>query len=178
MSIRMEEKWRRRIAVLLAAVLLLSLGGQHTPVVNAATGFVSHNIHHEDYYEDSGNWASNVKSYLYQNRDGSITRVEAVDSSIIVETYNSSTFALQGSQTTIPMDLPLFGGFYAGDDYNYIFHYKGNGRSARDRRGGDRGVGFLRTWAAVRLCRLQYHGHFQYYDHGGQREHGSWKRRV
>lgn len=132
MSIRMEEKWCRRIAVLLAAVLLLSLGGQHTPVVNAATGFVSHNIHHEDYYEDSGNWASNVKSYLYQNRDGSITRVEAVDSSIIVETYNSSTFALQGSQTTIPMELPLFGGFYAGDDYNYIVFGQANSDENND----------------------------------------------
>jgi len=120
MSIKMKEKWQRRVAVMLAVVLLLSLGGQYTPVVNAASGIASHNIHHEDYYEDSGNWASNVKSYLYQNRNGSITRVEEVDSSIIVETYNSTTFTLQGNQTAIPMELPLFGGFYAGDNYNYI----------------------------------------------------------
>lgn len=132
MNIKMEEKWRRRVAVLLAVVLLLSFAGQYTPVVNAASGVASHNIHHGDYYEDSGNWASNVKSYLYQDRNGSITRVEEVDSSIIVEAYNSTTFALQGNQTAIPMELPLFGGFYAGDDYNYFVFGQANSNESNE----------------------------------------------
>lgn len=126
MNIQIEKRWRRRIAALLSAVLLISLGGRYTPVVNAAeTGAVSNNIHHEDYYEDSGNWASNVKSYLYQERGGNLVRVEEIDSTLVVETYNSSTFALIDKKT-IPMELPLFGGFYAGDEYNYIVFGQAN----------------------------------------------------
>ena len=152
MNIKMKEKWRKSTALFLAAILLLTLGGKQTPVVNAASGVVSHNIHHEDYYEDSGNWASNVKSYLFQNRNGSITRVEEVDSSIIVETYNSSTFTLQSSQT-ISKELPLFGGFYAGDDYNYIVFGQANPNESNETE-VFRIVQYRKDWNRVKSASL------------------------
>lgn len=125
MYTKKRYKWKGYVAVFIAAVLLISQGGTSASVVKAATGAATHNIHHEDYYEDNGNWASNVKSYLYQNRDGSITRVEEVNSSIVIETYDGTTFALQNSKT-LSLELPVFGGFYAGNDYNYIVYGQTN----------------------------------------------------
>ncbi|MDE6984482.1 MAG: hypothetical protein K2O99_08115 [Lachnospiraceae bacterium] len=64
------------------------------------------------------NWADTVKSHLYENPAGGVTRVEYVDGQIIVEDYDDS-FYLR-SNRTIPMELSLWGGFFAGENYNFV----------------------------------------------------------
>ena len=81
----------------------------------------------------NGNWAVPTRSYLYQDgddlvrveydvgwniyeADGDITVVRPEQ--IIVETYNSD-FQLLESRT-MALELPLWGGFYAGADYNFL----------------------------------------------------------
>ena len=75
----------------------------------------SHNINAQNY---SGNASAPVKSYLYQNGNGGLTRVEYVGGKVVVEDYDSS-FKLQSSWSTQP-ELPKWGGFYAGKNYNYM----------------------------------------------------------
>lgn len=52
--------------------------------------------------------------------DGDFIRVEAVNSKeIVVETYKGKDFALIDSRM-IPMELPLYGGFFSGKEYNFF----------------------------------------------------------
>lgn len=66
----------------------------------------------------SQSWANTVKSYLYENQAGGLTRVEYINGQIIVEDYDNSFHLL--SSRTIPMELSIWGGFYAGDNYNFL----------------------------------------------------------
>ncbi len=69
--------------------------------------------------------AGNVYSYLTENADGTLTRVEAQnDSAVLIETY-SADGTVKKSDRTIASELPLFGGFYAGKDaYFLVFGQK------------------------------------------------------
>lgn len=62
-------------------------------------------------------WKSTITSYLVNNEDGTISVVEA-NKNITIETYNEK-YETRGNKS-IPYELPLFGGFYSGDSYNYI----------------------------------------------------------
>lgn len=64
------------------------------------------------------NWSDTVKSHLYENQLGGLTRVEYADGQIVAEDYDSN-FMLRSSRT-IPMELSLWGGFYAGAKYNFL----------------------------------------------------------
>lgn len=81
----------------------------------------------------SWNWADTVKSYLYENQSGGLTRVECITSydeqwnvvtEIVAEDYDDS-FKLCESRK-IPMELSTWGGFYAGDTYNFIIFGQDN----------------------------------------------------
>ncbi len=99
-----------------------------------------------------GRWSKPMRSFLTENADGTLTRIETQsynvhyrsasgygyrdeetgeylrpdwdklqytgENNIIVETYTSSAELL--STKTIPMALPIFGGFFSGSDYNFI----------------------------------------------------------
>lgn len=70
-----------------------------------------------DYHFDL--WASPVRSYLYERGDGDLTRVEYIDGdAFTVEVYDPSYQILQSR--TIPLELPIWGGFFAGSRYNFV----------------------------------------------------------
>ena len=62
----------------------------------------------------------NISSYLFPNNKGGLTRVEGTT----VEEYNSS-FQLLNSRE-IPTELNIYGGFFAGSEYNFFFFGQGN----------------------------------------------------
>lgn len=62
-------------------------------------------------------WSDTVNSYLYDNGNG-VTRVEYYDGRVIIENYDSN-FRYQAGWTLEP-ELPLWGGFYAGEKYNFL----------------------------------------------------------
>ena len=102
---------RRALSWALCLVMALSLA----PAARAAAQpAVSSNINAQDY----SRWSKPVNSYLYVNSAGGLTRVEYIDGAIVAEDYDSA-FQLQSSRT-IPMELPLWGGFFAGADANYL----------------------------------------------------------
>ena len=94
-------------ALVLALSLLPAAWAAETPVKSS-------NINNQDYTT----YGTTVKSYLYENQDGGLTRVEYINGKVVAEDYDSA-FELQSSRT-LPMELPVWGGFYAGEDYNFL----------------------------------------------------------
>lgn len=114
-----------------------------------------------------------VESYLFQNEDGSYTRVEqkihttvlqsAVlpgnsDLSVIngtpqvvVETY-SGDFKLKSS-LTLETELPMFGGFFKGTEYNFVVFGQEN-TEADTSKEVIRVVKYSKSWKRLGACSL------------------------
>ena len=67
--------------------------------------------------ETMDRWGSPAKSYLLEGENGTYVAVQISDT-INVETYDSNLSHI--SSVKIKKELPIFGGFYAGEEYNYI----------------------------------------------------------
>ncbi len=80
-----------------------------------SNGTVSQNISMNNYQA----WSRPVNSYLTEREGETLERVEYIrDQGVLIETY-----AKDGSRInsrTIEPPLPLFGGFFAGEDYNFL----------------------------------------------------------
>ena len=104
---------KRMVSMALALVLVLSLlPAAAAAEVNGPT--VSRNKNAQDYTR----WAVPVKSYLYENPQGGLTRVEYINGQVVIENYDSG-FGWLDTQTLTP-ELPRWGGFFAGADYNFL----------------------------------------------------------
>lgn len=110
----MKGKYRlhRAGAWACAGALVLSL--LSVPSLAAQTPAVSSNIHKNNYTT----WSAPVTSYLYENEAGGLTRVEYTGGQVVIEDY-SADFSFLSSRTLSP-ELPLWGGFYAGETYNFL----------------------------------------------------------
>ena len=103
---------KRLLTLFLAAALCVGL--LPAAVFAAGTGPTkSANRNKEDYTV----WSQPVTSYLYDNGSG-VTRVEYTGGQVVVEDYDSSLNYLSGR--SIAPELPIWGGFYAGADYNFL----------------------------------------------------------
>ena len=105
-----HKLYQKLTAAVCALALMLSLAPSAFAVDGPA---VSSNINKQDYTT----YGSPVSSYLYDNGRG-LTRVEYTGRAVVVEDYDSS-FNLTDSRT-ISMELPVWGGFFAGADANYL----------------------------------------------------------
>ena len=106
-----RQKFKRMCALVLALLLVLP-----STVSAAENPTASSNINKQDY----ATYGTTVKSYLYENGKGGLTRVEYIekDKRVIVEDYDSS-YNLTASRS-IQAELPIWGGFFAGKDANYL----------------------------------------------------------
>ena len=68
-------------------------------------------------YVNASRWATPVYSYLRWEDHGYI-RVEAIGTVVTVERYNEHFQLI--SRLDLPMELPIFGGAYLCDDYNFV----------------------------------------------------------
>ncbi|RUT45348.1 hypothetical protein EJP82_15415 [Paenibacillus anaericanus] len=93
-------------------ISLFSQTSDHTYRVK--TAFEAKNNEESSYFP---RWKSTVASYLVNNNDGTVSVIEA-NEDVTIETYNEQ-YELSGNKS-IPYELPLFGGFYSGEKYNYI----------------------------------------------------------
>ena len=97
-------------------------------------------------------WSSVTNSYLVQNSDGTLTRLENTSSGIVVENYSADGKKLI-SQRTISKELNLFGGFYSGKDYNYLV-FGQNNTSESDSKEVVRVVKYTKSWSKVNSCSI------------------------
>ncbi len=118
--------------------------------VYSMVGASSQNISANDYYT----YGNVVNSYLTQNSDGTLTRVEYTGKNVIVEKYSSDGKKLK-SRKTIKMELPIFGGFYSGRNYNYLVFGRKNTKDS-DKTEVMRVVKYSKSWK--RLKSVSYKG--------------------
>ena len=81
-------------------------------------------------------WAHLFQSYLY-DEGGDVFYVvdgkpSALENAVAVDVYDKETFALKESRS-VPMELESFGGFYAGETYNYMVFGQSN-KEENDRK--------------------------------------------
>ena len=97
-------------------------------------------------------WSSVTNSYLVQNSDETLTRLENTSSGIVVENYSADGKKLI-SQRTISKELNLFGGFYSGKDCNYLV-FGQNNTSESDSKEVVRVVKYTKSWSKVNSCSI------------------------
>ena len=97
-------------------------------------------------------WSSVTNSYLVQNSDGTLTRLENTSSGVVVENYSADGKTLI-SQRTISKELNIFGGFYSGKDYNYLV-FGQNNTSESDSKEVVRVVKYTKSWSKVNSCSI------------------------
>lgn len=101
--------------------------------------------------QDYSTWSKPVKSYLCGNGQG-LTRVEYIGGKVTVEDY-SADFKLQ-NQRQLNAELPIFGGFYAGTTYNFLFFGQENG-SQDNSREVIRTVKYSKSWERLGSVSLE-----------------------
>ena len=129
---------KRILSLFLTLTTALSLAVVPVSAVGEAPA-VSDNLNSQDYTT----WSRPVESYLYENEEGGLTRVEYINGQIVVEDY-SSDFQFQSGRT-IPMELSIWGGFFAGEDYNFFVFGQQN-PSERDSVEVIRVVKYSKDW--------------------------------
>ena len=97
-------------------------------------------------------WSSVTNSYLVQNSDGTLTRLENTSNGIVVENYSADGKKLI-SQRTISKELNIFGGFYSGKDYNYLV-FGQNNTAESDSKEVVRVVKYTKSWSKVNSCSI------------------------
>ena len=64
-------------------------------------------------------WTSVPEAYLYENIDGRLAALTKTSDGLWLDLYDPTDLSLTESRQ-IPMELEKFGGFLAGEDYNYV----------------------------------------------------------
>ena len=102
------KKWGLRLLLTLVAVTGLCAA------VSAADGVTSKNIHTNNYEK----YGTVVESDLYEN-NGALERVEYINGSVVIEKYSLEGDFVSAVRTITP-PLSIYGGFYSGENYNYL----------------------------------------------------------
>ena len=97
-------------------------------------------------------WSSVTNSYLVQNSDGTLTRLENTSNGIVVENYSADGKKLI-LQRTISKELNIFGGFYSGKDYNYLVFGQNNTAESNSKE-VVRVVKYTKSWSKVNSCSI------------------------
>ena len=101
-----------------------------------------------DYYSNRSS------SYLIPNEDGTLTRFQYYNGMIQLENYDEN-LNLRGCKS-IPMELDQFGGFFSGEQYNWIVFGQNNPDSS-DNTEVFRIVKYSKNWERLGDCRLTGH---------------------
>ncbi|MCC8029120.1 MAG: Ig-like domain-containing protein [Lachnospiraceae bacterium] len=137
--------WKRLFTVLIAAALVVSVlpaavyaGGTTESEADAeitafssdptstamwrdvADCLISNNISDNNYTT----WSSTMSSAIYQSGDNTLTRVEYSTDGIVIEEW--STAGVLISSQTISCELSRYGGFYSGENYNFLVFGQSN----------------------------------------------------
>ncbi|MDE6589646.1 MAG: hypothetical protein K2K53_04725 [Oscillospiraceae bacterium] len=107
---------------------------------------------HAQQYTNVQRWSETIKSHLYVNPSGGLTRVEYIDGKVFVEDYNN-LFQIQ-SNRSIPMELPIWGGFFAGETYNFVIFGQKNEEQSNEKE-VIRVVKYTKDWQRLGACSIK-----------------------
>ena len=137
----MKHRTSRLVSILLALCLALAL----LPGTALAADGPEKSINFSRQAYSVGYHASTVTSYLYENEDGGLTRVEYNydNGKIVAEKYDSSFQYLSGQR--IPVELDIWGGFFAGETCNFFVFGRKN-KEEDDNKEVIRVVKYSKDW--------------------------------
>lgn len=116
---------------------------------------------------NSYNYGSVIKSYLYEDSEGTLTRVEYFpDDCITVEQYTETNNLI--SSKSIDIELTRFGGFFCGNDYNYLVFGNPDTDEKSDVE-SIRVVKYTKNWERVSQCSLYDINTYIPFSHGSLR---------
>lgn len=124
-------------------------------------GAASDNIHLPHY---SSYYGSTTKSYLAQTADGGYQRAEYINDKIVVETYDSKLNLV--SSENVAAELPIFGGIYIGENYNYAVFGQMN-KEESDECEVFRFVKYDKNWNRLAQCSVKGANTYIPFDAGG-----------
>lgn len=105
---------KRRISLLIIFCMILAL--LPMGVYAAEVPATSSNLN-DHYYVNAERFAAPVRSTLAREGDNYV-RVECIGSDLVVEYYDTAFNYLSGKK--IPLELPVYGGVYLCEDYNFV----------------------------------------------------------
>lgn len=127
-----------------------------------AVGAVSATMHQSI---NSGYTYGNVQTaYLNARADGTFERIEYIRGSVIREVYDSS-YRLK-SQKKIKCELPLFGGYYSGEKYNYLVFGQSNPKESKKKE-VIRVVKYDKNWKRLGNCKIKGANTYTPFNAGG-----------
>lgn len=97
-------------------------------------------------------WSSVMNSYLSENKDGTLNRVENTGNGVLVEKYSADGTKLI-STNTIEKELSKFGGYFLGKDNNYLVFGEAN-KEESDSQEVVRVVKYTKDWTRVSDCKI------------------------
>ena len=112
-------------------------------VATTTTGTKSSNISKNNY----STWSTVVNSYITQNSDGTLSRIEFINGKVVIETYSADGSTLKSTKS-LNAELPLFGGFYCGSN-NYYLVFGQQNTSDSDSVEVLRVVKYNKSWSRV-----------------------------
>lgn len=108
-----------------------------------------------------------MNAYLYRRSDGNLTRVEALrEGDVAVEVYSPSFELLTARK--ISRELPYFGGFYNGRNYNYLIFGQAN-KSESNSQEVIRVVQYSKDWERLGAASIRGANTYMPFDGGGAR---------
>ena len=110
-----------------------------------------HKSNNRSAYDYEWNWANTVSSYLEETADGEFQRVEACEDGVYIETYSRDFLLLDAKK--IQLELPIFGGYYAGSQYNFLVFGQENPEES-DGVEVVRVVKYDKNWNALGTCSI------------------------
>lgn len=129
----------------------------------------SSNINRQNYSV----WARPVCSYLYENPAGNLVRVEYVGNEVVVEEYDAAFLPV--SSLTLEAELPLWGGFFAGEKFNFLI-WGQNNKEEDNGKEVIRIVKYDKDWNRLGAAGLYGANTTEPFDAGSLRcdEYGGW----
>lgn len=139
---------KKQLTALCLVLALIFATGMVAPVALAAgSPAETSNINDQNYTVR----ATPISSHLVDNGDGTFTRVEYTGEYVTVETYDSDLAFVDGF--SIEMELPIFGGFHFGEEYNFLIFGQEN-PNEDDTAEVVRVVSYTKDWERVGAASL------------------------
>lgn len=129
-------------------IQVLPSGIPKAKTVTFGSGVITNNRSRNNY----STYDSPMKSHLMESGEQEVTRVEFLneEDGVLIETYDTDGYVLKDTRY-VEAELPIFGGFYSGSEYNFLVFGKTNPEES-DASEVVRIVRYTKTWERVDCC--------------------------
>lgn len=140
------------------SALSISKNVYKTSNIKGLTSSIKHSNINEGYY------GTPQTSYLTPLKNGNYERVEYIGKKIIREVYDSSFKLLSTSK--IPFELSIWGGYFSGQDYNFVLFGQKNPKES-DKQEVYRIVKYDKKWKRLGACSIRGANTYVPFEAGG-----------